>query len=105
MLNGSERNLWMRALAASSDHYSLQQYLHHAIYDSVKTQDVRTIFEAVAANPAGAQIAWRELQMSWPALVKKFGEVKLNFEDEERILKVTLGSVILAGIVSTGTNH
>ena len=72
----------MQALAASSDSYSLQQYLHHAIYDGtdnsqVKTQDVQNIFQAVAANSAGVQIAWRELQMSWAALVKKFGEVNM----------------------------
>ena len=71
----SERSLWIRALAASSQHYNLQQYLHFAINDKVKLQDVRTIFQAVAENPSGTQIAWRELQMSWPKLVKKFGEV------------------------------
>ena len=32
------------------------------------------MFAGVSANPAGSQLAWRQLQMYWPTLVSKFGE-------------------------------
>ena len=55
--------------------YLLFRFLHSAIKtDKIRSQDVRSVFAGVSANPAGFQMAWRQLQMFWPTLVSKFGE-------------------------------
>ena len=91
----SERNLWMNALAASSNTYSLQQYLQAAINtNKIRSQDVKNIFNAVSSNPSGSQIAWRELQVSWDLLVKKFGEGSMS-----------LGMIIQSSIAHFSTDY
>ena len=60
--------------------------------DEIRSQDVRSIFSGVSANPAGSQLAWRQLQMYWPALVSKFGEGSF-----------TIGSIIQTTIAHFST--
>ena len=61
--------------------------------DEIRSQDVRSIFSGVSSNPAGAQLAWRQLQMYWPALVSKFGEGSF-----------TIGSIIQTTIAHFSTD-
>ena len=66
------------------------RFLHSAIKtDKIRSQDVRSVFAGVSANPAGFQMAWRQLQMFWPTLVSKFGE----------------GSFTIGSIIQTTISH
>ena len=66
------------------------RFLHSAIKtDKIRSQDVRSVFSGVSANPAGFQMAWRQLQMFWPTLVSKFGE----------------GSFTIGSIIQTTISH
>ena len=70
--------------------YLLFRFLHSAIKtDKIRSQDVRSVFAGVSANPAGFQMAWRQLQMFWPTLVSKFGE----------------GSFTIGSIIQTTISH
>ena len=69
---------------------SLIRFLHSAIKtDKIRSQDVRSVFAGVSANPAGFQMAWRQLQMYWPTLMDKFGE----------------GSFTIGSIIQTTISH
>ena len=63
-----------RSLASSNDPYILQQYLDSVFNRSkVRNQDVRNVISSIANNPAGAQVAWRFVQMHWNQLLEQFG--------------------------------
>lgn len=65
----SERNLFLKALGATSDPWILQRYLLKTLDTSmVKPQDVKTVMAVAAANPEGRLLAWRHLKAHWPML-------------------------------------
>ena len=69
---------------------SIIRFLNSAIKtDKIRSQDVRSVFAGVSANPAGFQMAWRQLQMYWPTLMAKFGE----------------GSFTIGSIIQTTISH
>ena len=65
------------------------RFLYYGINtDEIRSEDVTRIFSGVSANPAGAQLAWRQLQMYWPELVAKFGKGSFTIGS---IIQTTIG--------------
>lgn len=55
--------------------FSPSRYLEACLdRESIRPQDVRTVFAVVAANPAGRLLAWRHLRAHWDHLQDMFGE-------------------------------
>ncbi|XP_059093631.1 endoplasmic reticulum aminopeptidase 1-like isoform X1 [Tigriopus californicus] len=86
----SEKSIWMRALANSPHPYILQQYLDATLdRQKIKPQDVTSVLAGVARNPAGANLAWRHVQMHWDEILSNFG----------------VGSFIIGSIIESTTSH
>merc|ERR1719402_1698515 len=71
----SERNVLLRVLGSSRDPATLQRLLDMTKDgDKVRSQDVRSVFRAVAAGSAeGGMLAWSHLQANWAWLFGRFG--------------------------------
>lgn len=55
--------------------------------NAIRVQDIRTVVEAVARNPVGSLLVWRQLQTRWSTIEATFG--KATF---------TIGRLIVAAV-------
>lgn len=71
------------------DHFCLRFLLKTLDRHAIKTQDIKIVLAAVAANPEGRFLAWRHLKAYWPMMHAIFGN----------------GSVVMGSLISAVTAH
>lgn len=88
---GSERETILTALGCTREVWLLAKYLEMAVTpgSGVRKQDARKVFNSVAYNPIGRDLAWNFLQDRWNYILEYLGPGSLHLSN---IIKDTTNS-------------